>query len=178
MANDFWSRALGAPAAPRVPQAPSAPAYPGYPPQGAPQPAPAPYGGFQNQHGYAIDVPAQQEEDQRTAASILTEGYLQKPPKWIQQQANDRCPECDSANYAQQSGSGASGQYGGTIRVGGVDSRVSEFVYKRCFNCGYATTHGTLNENQGLHGTGPVVRGARQTDRGGAVSRHVGIIPV
>lgn len=178
MANDFWSRAInGVPAAPQ----PSAPSYapPGaYPPPSTPQQPPAPQHGFQNQHGYAVDIPVQAQQEAETAQHILNEGFLQTPPKWIQNQAQDRCPECNSANYAQQSGMGDTGRYGGTIRVGGNKTAVTEFVFKRCFNCGYATTHGQLNQFQGLNGGGPVVGSARQTDRGGAVYRHTGIIPV
>lgn len=173
MANDFWSRALGAPPAPRAPV--QAPVYQGHQQQTAPQPPPH---GFQNQHGYAIDVAPQATEEAEVAEHILTEGFLQTPPKWVQKQAQDRCPSCNSANFAQQSGYGDTGNYGGTIRVGGKKTGVTEFVYKRCFNCGYATTHDTLNQFQGLSSGGPVVGHARQTDRGGAIIRHTGIIPV
>lgn len=176
--SNFWDRAINGPAA--VPQ-PSAPRYapPGaYPPVSTPQSAPAPQHGFQNRQGYAVDVSPQAQQQAEVAQQILDEGFLQTPPKWVQNQAQDRCPECNSANFAQQSGAGDTGRYGGTIRVGGNKTAVTEFVYKRCFNCGYATTHGQLNQFQGLHGGGPVVGHARQTDRGGAVTRHTGIIPV
>jgi len=180
MNSSFWDRAINGPSAPRAPQ-PSAPSYgpgPGYPHAAPPQTAPALQHGYQNQQGYAIDVPPQAQQQAEVASHILNEGFLQTPPKWIQNQAQDRCPECNSGNYAQQSGAGDTGRYGGTIRVGGNKTGVTEFVFKRCFNCGYATTHGTLNQFQGISSGGPVVGHARQTDRGGAVTRHTGIIPV
>jgi hypothetical protein len=168
MADDFWAKALGNPA----PRAVQQPVYPGYQ-QAPPQQVVRSPQGYANPQGYAIDVPSNQGEE--IATHILTEGFIAQPPEWVRQQSHDRCPQCNGANYALISGAGQSGQYGGRVRIGG-----SQVEFRRCFNCGFSASdihQGARNMYSGMRGSGPVVRGARQTGTGGANLTNFGEIP-
>lgn len=172
----YWDTVLGTPSAPRTAPVPVGPYnqpinYQPTPQQYA-QPAPQ---GYQNQHGYAIDFVQQQGAEM--AQHILEEGFIKQPPSWIRQQAHDRCPNCNGANFAQLSGAGASGQYGGQVNMG----KMGRHTFKRCFNCGYSASdihQGAMNQYTGQHSNGPVVGHARQTPTGGASIRNFGEILV
>ena len=167
MAN-FWSKAMQVPQAPQSPgmyhpsptyqqqYAPS-PVNPQYPPQGYQQQAVAPENPFpQLPPNLAVQAGRQSAQDTQAGLVARQQGYINKPPSWVQNQATERCPECQGINFARSGG--AEGTYGKKRRttVGMVD-------YGHCFDCGF-TLNGSVplsdaqlgNAHNHMHTTGEV----------------------
>jgi hypothetical protein len=175
----YWDRVLGRPEAPQQPAPQQAP-----PPGQAwwrpsPQPEPVPQQQmayddpalYANPHGYAVN-PTNVGKDAQLIGRILEEGFIRKPPKWVQYQPTDRCPECDGPNYVQMSGYGKDGVYGGT-----VNTERGPMVFKRCWNCGYTTTGARTEAIEGArvsNGSAPIGGAARQTQEGGMRLQNFG----
>jgi hypothetical protein len=180
----YWDRVLNDPEQPQQQQprpspVPAGPQRAWWRPSERPQPEPVPQqvayddpSYYPNPHGYAVN-PTNVGKDAQLIGRILEEGYIRKPPKWVQQQPTDRCPECDSPNYAQLSGYGKDGVYGGTIRT-----KNGPLIFMRCWNCGYSTTGARTEAIEGARSTGggPVMGAARQTAQGGANIQNFGEI--
>ncbi len=176
----YWDRMLGHPVETTQAQPQQAP-----PPGQAwwrpsPQPEPVPQqqmayddpGLYSNPHGYAVN-PTNVGKDAQLIGRILEEGYIRKPPKWVQNQPTDRCPECEGPNFVQMSGYGKDGVYGGSI-----NTARGPMVFKRCWNCGFSTTGPRTEAMEGARnaGSGPVQGAARQTAEGGAQLQNFGTI--
>lgn len=159
--NDFWSRKLGGrptQAPPSVPQqaAPAsarpwwdqttAPIAPGpqQPAQGA-----APPGSYEEfQAAQYQQYLAQQQQQQ-----LLVQRSLQKAPS---SQQSERCPNCDSGDYAA---------------TAKAFTRNGEVSTKRCFDCGYPV----LQRTSGMGAMTGVPMGghARQVAHGGAINNFI-----
>jgi hypothetical protein len=118
----------------------------------------------------SLAVTNYRQADQAMESRIANDGYLHQPPKWVREQATDRCPNCNGVNYAQVSGSGGSGQYGGLVSIGGKGSAQQALVFKRCFDCGFSPYRGlsdaqTANRARMPHGGAATA--TRQTESGG-----------
>ena len=153
--SGFWDRALGG----------GRPAAPGRAPMPAEQSAP-PQQQYQQpayqQHGYALDAPtAAQANEQAAVQHARDEGFISKPPKWIQQQASEHCPQCGGPRYAYIGGS----EYAENTMLVSKDGTVKNIQHRRCFDCNYAGGTGRMNTLTGLAAGGSKVDGsARQVE--------------
>jgi hypothetical protein len=136
---EFWTRKLAGPAT-QVPVTPGPRAW--WREETTPAPAPP---GYDSPRGLAVRN--YRAADQAVESRIAQDGYLNSPPKWVQAQATDRCPNCDGVNFAQMSGFGESGSYGGLVTVGGRGTNQQTFAFKRCFDCGFSPYRG-LSDSQ------------------------------
>lgn len=138
MSASFWQRAMNVPQPPRQPAAyqpqPQQP-YPGY--NGSPaapqQPAPA-YQGYQVPEGLAAAPPAHVQD--QSGAIAAQQGYIRKPPGWVQTQPGDRCPNCGGVNFVFS---------GGEEGTAGMKRRTKagEVRFGHCFDCAY-TMNGSM----------------------------------
>ena len=144
----FWDKALSAPVQRRA--APVPVQHPGYQPQ-----QPSPHQGLAVGH-YQHGV----DEAGRTAAE---QGYITKPPKWVQKQPTDHCPECDGVNFALHGdGEGTYGQ-----ELVSKNEKGGRYLFGHCFDCGYRLNGRTLSDaqvgNAHAHGLGTgAVQATRQ----------------
>lgn len=176
----YWDRVLGQPEPPQHAEPASAARPAGqawWRPSQQPEPVPQQQMAYDdptlyaNPHGYAVN-PTNVGRDGQIIGRIMAEGFIRKPPKWVQYQPTDRCPECDSPNYVQMSGYGKDGVYGGIIRADH-----GNITFKRCWNCGYSTTGVRTEAIEGARTTNssaPMGGAARQTAEGGMRLQNFG----
>lgn len=152
MSASFWQKAQGI--RPQYPAAPPPPAYtaPGYPqapqyqqPQYAPQ-QPAPQG-YQSPEGLAVGGYARAADQAGQLAA--QQGYIKKPPQWMQDQPYDKCPQCGGVNFAihGESVGASTGAYGKRHLIDKNPNAVP-FQFARCFDCGYASNGRAQSDSQ------------------------------
>ncbi len=150
----FFDKALGTGARPQ-PRT-----ITGYRPAAPAQPAPQQPQSYAQQQGLAIGSYEQSHLNQ--AGQIAAQqGFIKKPPTWVQKQPTETCPECHGVNFSRH-GQGE-GTYGKRKQT-----TVGEVDYGRCFDCnftlnggrqmsdgqvGNAHTHGVMNTNAAVSAT-------------------------
>lgn len=108
----------------------------------------------------AVHQPGRGERD--LAEHIQKNGYIGRPPLWVQRQPTDRCPNCASPDYAAVSSGG--------YAIPGTPGSIL-----RCFDCNYSSSRG-VSALWGLPPSGPV-SGAAVQSRDGTVSlKNTGLI--
>lgn len=93
---------------------------------------------------------------------IRTEGYIRKPPLWVQRQPRDFCPNCGGPDYA-------------AVSSGGYSRPGAPGTILRCFDCGYSSGRG-VSALWGVPSSGPVVGAAVQSRDGHVNLRNTGLI--
>lgn len=112
--TSFWSKALGTPSSPAPRPHWNAPQTPSAAPQGG-----GAYGGYQAPQGLAVAAPSAAVD--RAGELAAQQGYIKRPPEWMQRQPTDRCPQCGGVNFHQMTGTSAAPQ---------------------CYDCGYLPGRG------------------------------------
>ena len=151
--GNFWDRRLAEfqqPAQPRPAQGPL-----GYspPPPGQQQPQ-------YLQQGLAVQRQPRGQDD--VAQHIMREGYIKKPPLWVQRQPTDRCPNCGGVNMA-------------AVSPGGYSRPGAAGTILRCFECNWSSGRG-VSALWGAPSSGPVVGPAVQSRDGTISLRNTGLI--
>lgn len=143
---NFWAKAMGQ-VPPRPAQAPapywSAPQQPAQAPQ-----TPAAPPGYQVPGGLAANAPGGASASEAAAiATAQNQGYIKRPPEWVQKQPSDRCPQCGGNSFVK-----------------------SQTLANRCFDCAYVEGRPDRNSEgqvgnamtHGISGKGASVASTRQ----------------
>lgn len=128
--------------------------------------APHAYGSPDEVPGYlrqqlAVRHAGRKEED--LARHIQREGYIRKPPEWVQRQPHDFCPNCNSPDLA-------------AVSQGGYSRPGAPGAILRCFDCGWSSGRGMMTALWGIPSSGPVVGPAVQSRDGHVSLRNTGLI--
>lgn len=100
------------------------------------------------------------EED--LARHIQREGYIRRPPEWVQRQPQDYCPNCGSPELA-------------AISSGGYSRPGAPGTIMRCFACNWSSSRG-VSALWGVPSSGPVTGAAIQSRDGHVSLRNTGLI--
>lgn len=100
--------------------------------------------------------------ERELAEHIQHNGYIKTPPTWVRRQPRDRCPNCNSPDYAAVSA-------GGYAQPGAPGSIL------RCFDCNYSSSRG-VSALWGLPPSGPVSGAAVQSRDGTVPLKNTGLI--
>jgi hypothetical protein len=149
----FWDRRLAEIKGPGYTQPPPSR-------QGPPGYSPPP-----EQPGYvrrqlAVRRPGHGETD--LAQHIQREGYIRKPPEWVQRQPHDTCPNCGSPDLA-------------AVSSGGYSRPGAPGAILRCFDCNWSSSRG-VSALWGVPSSGPVTGAAVQSRDGHVSLRNTGLI--
>lgn len=101
-------------------------------------------------------------KERELAEHIQHNGYITTPPLWVRRQPRDRCPNCNSPDYAAVSS-------GGYAQPGAPGSIL------RCFDCNYSSSRG-VSALWGLPPSGPVAGAAIQSRDGTVPLKNTGLI--
>lgn len=110
----------------------------------------------------AIRRGSRREED--LARHISREGYISKPPLWVQRQPRDTCPNCGGPDLA-------------AISSGGYSRPGAPGTILRCFDCGWSSGRG-VSAMWGLPPSGPVAGPAVQSRDGTVSLKNTGLINI
>lgn len=100
--------------------------------------------------------------EQDLARHIQREGYIRKPPEWVQRQPHDTCPNCGSPDLA-------------AVSNGGYSRPGTPGTILRCFDCNWSSSRG-VPALWGVPSSGPVVGAAVQSRDGQVSLRNTGVI--
>jgi hypothetical protein len=148
----FWDRRIA-----EIKGTPRGSTAPGRPPQ--PPPAGEPPAWIRDSLAVRPAVPAGDPLAQR----IRREGYIRRPPLWVQRQPHDTCPNCGSVDLA-------------AVSNGGYSAPGAPGTILRCFDCNWSSGRG-VSALWGIPPSGPVAGRAVQSRDGTVRLRNTGLIP-
>lgn len=96
------------------------------------------------------------------AQHIWREGYISRPPSWVQRQPRDTCPNCHGPDLA-------------AVSNGGYSKPGAPGTILRCFDCNWSSSRG-VSALWGAPASGPVVGAAIQSRDGHVPLRNTGLI--
>lgn len=159
----FWDRRLEefkAPGPGRAGPQPGQQGPLGYIPQPSPQAQPG-----QDMPAYVRQQLAVRQAGPREvdlARHIQHEGYITKPPEWVQRQPHDTCPNCGGVDLA-------------AVSNGGYSRPGMPGTILRCFDCNWSSGRG-ISALWGVPSSGPVVGAAIQSRDGHVSLQNFGAI--
>ena len=101
-------------------------------------------------------------KDEDLARHIQREGYIARPPEWVQRQPKDYCPNCGGPGLA-------------AVSSGGYSRPGAPGAILRCFECNWSSSRG-VSSLWGMPSSGPVVGAAVQSRDGHVSLRNTGLI--